>query len=100
MQLGERHMAIAYDGNTDTISEGSTMVTITKNGAGDYSIALTDPGQRACHCELTMREADRQAHYESETKLGLDVLSTDLAATPADAKMLIKIIAYDSADQI
>ena len=83
--------------------EGSTVneVQLTRNGDGDYSIAMVTAFQRAPIVHVTANVPDAICYAESITTSGFDVkITTNDGATAKAADFHCVIIGFDAADRI
>jgi len=99
-QRRERRVLLKVDAATPALLLGQYHATLTKNGTGDFSIALNEPGARAIEGLVVGAEADAAGYIESATVSGCDLKITDLAAAAADKDVYVELIIWDSVDEI
>jgi hypothetical protein len=102
-QRQERRLTflIDADASSPSITLGSFQGSLTRNGAGDYTLTLNDPFGRAPVARVSGAEADTAGYsdYASNTVSSVDVQITDLAGLAADNDVLVEVIGWDTEDE-
>lgn len=102
-QRAERRMTFVIDADATTpvILVGSYQGSLTRNGAGDYTLTLNEPFARAPIAIVSGAEADTAGYsdYASNTVSTVDVQITDLAGASADNDVVVEVIGWDATDE-
>lgn len=96
-----RLLAARFTG-AGAIQEGSSDITVTRNGAGDYSIAYASAFSRKPVIVATCATADCYAELVDASNLvsGCQILTKNNADAATDAIVHVMILGWDSEDAV
>jgi hypothetical protein len=109
-QCKVRHLYIKVDGSavaggtatTNGLLNGQTDVTVTENGAGDYTFTLNTPGQRIINVQvaaITDVTTCRVKAVTAGTSVQIEQVGADQTTPEADADFYLLIVVSDAADE-
>lgn len=74
-----RKILVEIDENTGSpqLLHGSSDVSITDNGVGDYTLTITEPGNRLLGVQVTVKTADAIAQVGTASASSVQILGFD-----------------------